>query len=747
MSISTPPNRDPKSELLGGCLVFLLIGFVWLLIVTWPWCLLLLPVLVLISLAKSPKLRSNLRASFTRETIEPEIVTFRNSLMALLFVFGAISAVICAFTVGLDNIGWWLIPLALLALAIRLRALSIELGRWPRLQRALCDNLLELMVIAGIALSVYWLALLWFKTAPLDTVTLQTLIEWDKKVHETHEWFENHTSGLGGTLLLLGVVLSLRIAAALRPDMASFTGTASGILSAGAKWVGRASTLVAVAASFTFLATSETGPAGQISLKLKDAKQDYDHFQSALTNATDQLLSRALVDKAWKEIPPPLSSQMANAARFQQERDRFEKTRTSAEQAFEFKFEDTAAFPLAAAIPAKEQINIPPPNTDPASSWTPAALHQAAADADILEMNVANEPSEKNEAAEDIAKNAFEKLLPADRLFESAPAISLLESHYPVFGEFLDAIVSSVSDSSFDAIRARIVKRVTQRRADHPNLSLDTLVSDQVAVGISATHFDLRRFDQSWADETGTKLARYREEVGLASNRVESVASEKLHKQTEAVYRSTQEPARTLGEVGAAVHSAPLRENAAAVQRIAAELEILGMSWPALAEPNAQLRERLSAIGREIQQNGFTEVSFATPFSRGASQLGNYSVETPGSLSGSRRQFDYTVQVSEWSTPLQLLASLGVFCNERIVEAVATSSRSPLETLQLRGKLGDQYDSYYREWQARLQRQADERRLEQQRKEEAQHKLEQRELEQRRIEEMTRRAERPMEMK
>jgi len=90
-----------------------------------------------VALVTRPKLRSKVKTSLSREDVEPDIARFRKVLMFCFLGLGVISAIISISAVGLENLEWWLIPLTLVALAIRLLALSVQHGRWPRLQTAI----------------------------------------------------------------------------------------------------------------------------------------------------------------------------------------------------------------------------------------------------------------------------------------------------------------------------------------------------------------------------------------------------------------------------------------------------------------------------------------------------------------------------------------------------------------------------------------------------------------------------------
>jgi hypothetical protein len=198
----------------GGSIVLLLfIGLIWLLAETWPWCLLAIPSILLILLICSNRFRQRFTRSFDKKASYPEIVGFRRRLAWTFLISGCVSAIACSIGVDSSDLRWWLVPVALVALVLRLFELSPAKGRRSRVRGALCTNLRELFNIAAVVLSLYAIALLWLSRLPLETTTLEELQRWEEYVQKAHEFSEKYKPSL---LLLVGfliIAITLRIGA------------------------------------------------------------------------------------------------------------------------------------------------------------------------------------------------------------------------------------------------------------------------------------------------------------------------------------------------------------------------------------------------------------------------------------------------------------------------------------------------------------------------------------------------------
>jgi hypothetical protein len=474
---------------------------------------------------------------------------------------------------------------------------------------------------------------------------------------------------------------------------------------AGFKWTERAGTAAAVAASLTFLATQPGGPLQSIGLTLRDAKVTYDHFQTAVRNKIDRSIRQALVSQAWVNRPPNVRATLDHSAQFCDDRKKFDEMRKKAKETFDIEPSSKERFPLSAEIPNGETAvgDIP---EEPALSWTPKDLQQAASESDaLLAKNEEKTSDEKSEAIDEMAVKVLDELPPADKLFDHSALTALLKEHYPIFGEFLAAISSSVTEASFKAIRESAVRKVTNKRREQPGGSLAAIVSESVAVGMKQVSINLGPLDENWSRANDLKVAEYRAEVISASARLEAKASAKQWAQIEAARQAAAGPQEMMVRVGWETRSAALREGAETAGRLIAELSELGKQWPALSEPsNSQLAQ--------------------------LKQL----------------EFRSSNAYLSWNSPLGAISSLQEYCDSQLVDAVSAASDSRIQTAGLRAVMGNGYDRYYEVLRVRREK-ALEFRMEIQREQQLrveEYKRE-REMEQRRMEEY-RPAEHPVEI-
>lgn len=690
------------------------LGVIWLLIVTWPWWLLALPVIGLIVVLKRRTLRQQIITGFKREEVSPEAAKVRLVTMYVLFILGGTSALVCLLAAGTDGVQWWLVPLILTIPALHLCALSSKSSKWPRLQRALSENILELLVIAGVVLLAYTIALWRFHTRALDDQTLERLTEWDKKVQEVHEGFERYKPGLIASLVLLGSVVLFRFIADVWPVLKNASVRMTSSLMAGLKWSGRTATAVAVAASLTFLATGPDGPLRAIGLTLKDAKASYEHFQTAIRSQVDLSMRESLVSKAWETRPANVRATLDQAAQFCEERQKFEEMRKEAKAFYGVESAEAEDFPLSTEIPEVETAVAETPS-EPSAAWTPKALRQAAEESGArVTSNKGAGGSENNEAVDEMAQKVLDELSPADKLFDSSPVTALLKEHYPVFGEFLDAISSSVTEAVFKTVRESVVQKVIEKRRTQPDASLAAIVSGQVAVDMVAVPVALASLDSSWSSVNDSRIASYGGELASAEARLEASASAAEQEKTSDAVRSAYESADLMGRIGQETHSIAMSERAEAARSRIDELQELGKRWPPLREASSELSAQLDEIKSRASTGS-------------------------GSLPG--------IFVPDWRSPLEAISSVQGYCDEKLEDTVSSATGSWALTATLKAAMGNRYDFYHRQViqrQELLEKLAEAARLDKQRQEQQAVETYRRQQElERRAEESHRAEERP----
>jgi hypothetical protein len=708
----------------GGCggllLLFLFCAAIWVLVETWPWWLLLFPLVSTIVLATNPQLRNKVWAAFRDEKVDPDTARSREKAAQRVGVLGAIAACVCAVGVGLSDLQWWLIPILLFIPAIRLYAMDCKSRKWPLLQRALCDNLLEFILIAGIVLVAYTIALAKFGALPLNDMTLGKLQALEETVEAQHKYLEDHKPGLYALLSCLLAMFALRMTSKTWPVLRNSATRTMKLIVGAVAWTERASCAAAIAASLTFLATQENGPLRlPITLSLKNASEDYKSFRSDLRARADIALRYALVNRAWTERPQELKEAITSAGEFYRERSEFQSEQSKAEQNFGIRLKKDEAFPLAIQVPNAD-VTVEPggvPEDLPPPSWTPADLQKAAGEAADLRRAQLNEPhGENNEEIEEIAKETFDEILPAEKLFAPAPVIELLKTHYPVFGEFVDAVNASISEAAFDRLRNAIAARVSERRSAEPGMSLAASVSQEADAGSRTVLMDWRRFDGNWATRTQARLNGYRTDIARTEVGMENLATGKQQELTERAARSASATVELMARVAEKTNSASLKETSVKLKKVVAELLVLGSVWPALKNPSKQETGRLNEISAQIEFNDVAksrrgdlddsdemlEPSKLPTFTIPPLSPSNRPVETLKSLNTSRLNLVGNSTTS-FSNPLGRISDCRQYAEMKLIRIVADASGSAQETQKLREAMGRDYDVYHRAWQAQVE--------------------------------------------
>ena len=408
------------------------------------------------------------------------------------------------------------------------------------------------------------------------------------------------------------------------------------------------------------------------------------------------------------------------------------------------------------------RAHIPPSTDDLSSPWTPEALHEAALNIEYLApsaSHVAN-PSDSNrnydqylkshsiqeivdgkyfaaqpdhngsgplqsnlavsmrvftetsapapdhaeneaDKTDEIAKEALDALKPGNLLFSQIGFFEMLDSHYPGFGEILDAISSSVTGAVFDDARDWVVKQVTAKWAVDGQVSVSQ-IQELVKEKVSTLHLDFRRFTSSWAPVTAAKLSGYREQVGLARTRLLKVTLDQERDQTEKSARATQEDAKLLDAAGIAIRSDDLGKTAESLEDFTRELAALGDSWPPLTEPDKSQLAELSAILERIRRSDLAN-------SEGNSSKG---INGPGAsavlIIAAQSPIALALHLNpDWQSPLEGISALHRFCRAKTLLVVATSLSSGADSAALKRAMGNKYDSASNVWQSEVRRQAE----------------------------------------
>lgn len=437
---------------------------------------------------------------------------FRMSLGRFFLFTGAIAAILCAVTVGVeDELAWWLIPAALLTAAMRLLALSLAAPKGAaqtllaRMLRALCANLFELLFTLSCVLTLYSLAMAWLATRNLDALTLAHLIAWDAWIRHTHAWLHEHKLALKQFAILFAFVLALRLLAAFRPAVEAFAANTSTLIVHGVKWIGRVSSIFAIAASLTLLSTAEDGDTGsRISFSIASAEEAYAQFRSSVAHEVDRDLREAFVARVLA-ASPAASAALVDAVTVDQQKSRYDadvelvKSRSSREA------EPTSAEEIATLghlrLARQPEIisEAPPP-----SNLTPKQIESAESE---------ESPEHRaSEAAADIGNESIQKILNLDKnFFEKVEFTRILSEHYPGTGPLLEVIGSSVLGPAFDHAREAITRQVIESRMQPDAGPIGKLIRSLTGAAASRLPAaDLNHFDAEWGKSATRELESYR---------------------------------------------------------------------------------------------------------------------------------------------------------------------------------------------------------------------------------------------
>ena len=450
-------------------------------------------------------------------------------------------------------------------------------------------------------------------------------------------------------------------------------------------------------------------------------------------------MRRAILGRAWSMRPAPLKMAMQSAAGFEQKRE--ELTEMSGEA--ESRFQLARSFP--AGVPDEMDFSQKPPAVNPFSpdqppgDWTPKEVHEAAAS----ESGQAGQPDSVNwetQDADEIAKSAFEKVMPTDHLFEASPFLSMLKAHYPVFGEVLDAVSSSISEATFDAIRKSTVQAIITERRGRPDAQVDTLIAQRAAAATAGARIDFKQFDSAWAAQRHSEFVRYTAEISRAENSLEATAELKqrasMRSESEAVNAqigvldkaelvvsaaATGLPTRKM--IANAQHAAELAgiprnrqpavagvgaENALRLREVTSEIVSLGLRWPALNKPDKNLLNQLAAVSKGISHvaPSLPTTGLETQFHFG---LPTIREDNPAA-SAIKKELEYLDTGP--SDPFKALRQIKTYCDARLRQIVADSGTSDAQRAQLRITIGDAaYDAALQDWQAEQKKKIETTRL------------------------------------
>lgn len=719
----------------AGCLLLVTLGAIWGIISTWPWPLLILPIVFAISLATSSRFRTAFRHALRQSPVSIDEKVDHARLQSACFWLAAGYALLCALTLRWQSLQWWLIPIALAAAGTRLWALSRHSGRGARLIRVTAEHLSEFLTICAIVLALYTALLGWFCTWPIDAWTLEHLRRLDERVVYVHEAIERYKPHVGALLVIFIVIYSIGLLGRSRRRNIRSGSMIASWFAGGVRWSGRLATAAAIAASLTYLATEADGPLATISLSLRDAKRVYEEFNRELTAKVDTLLRDILLHQVWVERPPAVITEMHRSHAFFEARTQYEGAAAEANKRYDI--HQDAIPGISESVPTESRLPpVEPTQTGDEDQWTSLGLKKAQLDlARWSPPNFRQELPKSDDPAEETAKEDFAEMLPADRLFSTVPVLEAAKLHYPVFGEVLDVVRHSISDTIFASIRNHIVAKVSSARRTNAASDFDSSSRTEAASALHFVLLDWRPYDGQWERTTNETLQIRVASLATASSQLQTLAAAsqqaRLTKADAALRTRVDELRNALH-----IQSAPDDTSAAAVVDAAAQLMPLAQQWPVLGEPSTiqvtQMREVLKKVQTSIP-DFLSVIKRTSPPSRAQREY--------------RSTHQADLMVAQWRkeeeerrdpsklrdsdvSPYVALLELRLYCVERTTSLVGGMRERTPEAARLQELLGKRYAEYRTRWNKRVAEQEQERLEEQQYQ--AERAKEQREYEARR---------------
>ena len=679
-----------------GVLFLLVLGFIWLLTFAWPEWLLYPPALFATCWLLSSRLRQAFRQSFRAKPSNGMEKRRAIKFAWGFFIYGVVAGLNTMYWGGRSDIQWWFLPICSLAIA----AWQFEVTSEPGIRRALCKNLKELLMIAATVLGGYVLVLESLSFSDLEAIPIERLEFWEEQVKATHETLEHHKLTIGIISAILVSVLALRLAKAVWPSISRWADRIPEMLVTGVKWSGRLSTIFAIAASITLLATDETGPIHKVTLTLKNAEEDYKHFAGEVQTEVDHTLRQALVLSALRQRPENVQNAMARLAAFDTARSVYNAKAEEARWTLHQRIErsDAPAFwrgEIPDLTPAEDDEGLPAMD----QTWTSAGIRKSESKAKEEVSHQGKQKEGKDASIDELSDKIIDRLSLPNKLFSRLPIIAALKDNYPVFGELLDAVSDSISETMFRSIRNRITAELIQYSKVHPEAPMRDRIGQLVAKEMEGIRISWTSFDESWDRADSAKITKYQKELADATIDIEKKARAEREIRLEQALSSVRNNVSVLDKIGRTTESPTVQKTSTDLEKYSLQLKALVLAWPMSGSADADAKNRLERIESQIRDEspnllpsrlgGFT---FLLKGLGGLPQIFPTRTKGIGDLISPGGAVDFDVV----GQPLRDLEHIDSKAADIVLETIHKGSTVPETASRLRTALGDNiYDSLH----------------------------------------------------
>jgi hypothetical protein len=565
----------------------------------WHWEF--LPAAFFVALLVTDDERESLPESRLREGAPPtpEELARRFAKYGILAIAGAVFVIWRPAFAG----AWWI---ALICALLALRQVPAEEGSdlTSRITLELRKNFLELLVLTALVLALANVLLWRFDRIPLPAITVSQLQSLEGQIEHIHSRLESYKPGVT-TLVIVALLFAVaRVLSKRVPALVTPTTVAGRVIPWALRWSGRLSTTFALAAAFTLLATSDRGPIKYVRLTLRDVREEYANLAGELIPAVETATRSLVLQGAWDDAPKDFKAAIQDASLFDVQRAAYEEERRK------FNLSDARVEEAKQGIPSPVKLeNKPGPVTQPSispseaidPSWSVERL-QAARRMLPDELARAHDESKADGRSNPIPELIAELGSHIDFL-RLDPQLEILKSHYPVIGQFFEAIAKAAVRSGYDQLREHIAKRVAVACITGTCDDIRSAIPEYAQAPLEVIRADWSPFDRNWIKSNRADLARYTAALHLEREEVEPSAREVRRDALAAARESMDKVIRQLERIGDAFDNSHDKNIGRAAKAATNALDRLGATWPGEKTPSdaqiralAQLRSKVASI-------------------------------------------------------------------------------------------------------------------------------------------------------
>jgi len=599
--VAKPPGNSLTFE---GCIglilllfvlgILLILGLLFLFLIqwSWPWCLLVFPLIIGIVLLRERPIQKTFAAAFRRETVDAADLKFRHVLMVACLVVSALTTIPCWVLAGSHDFEFWLIPISAFATGLQLYRLSILTKLESRLFQAFLKNAVEFLSIATTVLAFYSALIVCFWCIPLESTRLGTLTHFECEVERLHKVLEQPIKVMLLTLACVLVLWLVRIGVRARPQWNTAAEKLSWVVSQGLKWLSRVSAALSIAVSFTLLATDDNGPLKSIGIALRDSRFHYENLQAAIRPKAGRVLKEELAIQLLSQRPGSLQNEMTVAERLWKDRNAYRVVEKEAKRRFLVirKPQPPRDMSITTADTDKDQVveggNLPAQIT---------LDNLKSADQEAIEFTWKPDKYEPEYPLDDVSAKGLEELT-VKRIFEAPTMVSAIAARFPILGEVLNVFSSTISEQLYRVLRDSVVKKSATLLAEKPDQDIEAVIRAVARNEITGTKFKWAPIEGEVSNSHLKKIEQDRSELASDRLALEKDAQTKANELFAEELREARIRVSLLSKVAQAIEDQRTKARARLADEELEDIAAVGKQWPALTPPTSEQSVRMNRL-------------------------------------------------------------------------------------------------------------------------------------------------------